>query len=63
MAEYKTKEVSFDVDGDTSMKKIFHLLPELLRDNDEPGWEVCSTVVAQFNTKNPVTIGIVYRKL
>jgi hypothetical protein len=63
MNEYKTKEVSFDLDGRRSMKQILPLLPAILRENDEPGWEVCSTVIAQFYTYNPVVIGVIYRKV
>jgi hypothetical protein len=63
MAEYKQKKVSFNLDGNRSMANILPLLPDILSDNDEPGWEVCSTVIAQFYTYNPVEIGIVYRKV
>jgi hypothetical protein len=63
MAEYKQKKVSFDLEGRRSMANILPLLPDILRENDEPGWEVCTTVIAQFYTNNPVEIGIVYRKV
>jgi hypothetical protein len=62
MNEYKTKRVPIEVD-DPSMSQIMHLLPYILPEHDEPGWEVCSTVIAQFNTSKPVMIGIVYRKV
>jgi hypothetical protein len=63
MSEYKTKEVKFNLEGSISMTRILPLLPAILKENDEPGWEVCSTVIAQFYTLNPITIGIVYRKV
>jgi hypothetical protein len=62
MSEYKTKRVAIDV-NDPSMNQILELLPDVLPKHDEPGWEVCSTVIAQFNTSRPVMIGIVYRKV
>ena len=61
--EYKTKEVRFDAPGDKSMKAILPMLPKILQEHDEPGWEVCSTLIAQYYTFNPVTIGVVYRKV
>jgi hypothetical protein len=61
MNEYKTKEVTFELER-RSMKEILSLLPAILKEHDEEGWEVCSTVIAQFYTNNPVTIGVVYRR-
>jgi hypothetical protein len=62
MPEYKTKKISFELAGRRSMAQILPLLPALLQQNDEPGWEVCGTVIAPFYSNNPVDIGVVYRK-
>jgi hypothetical protein len=63
MSEYKTKEIEIPHDAATvSLAKILSMLPDILRENDEIGWEVCGTLAAQFYTSR-VVIGVVYRKV
>jgi hypothetical protein len=64
MSEYKTKEIEIphDAAGKVSLAKILSMLPDILRENDELGWEVCGTLAAQFYTSR-VVIGVIYRKM
>jgi hypothetical protein len=64
MSEYKTKEIEIPHDAaeKVSLAKILSMLPDILRENDELGWEVCGTLAAQFYTSR-VVIGVIYRKI